>query len=257
MSLYPNTLFVGKVCICLDTIPSTQTYLKTLYAKSKPIEGTAILSYDQTNGYGQRNAAWMGEKGSNVALSIILYPNFLSYINAFYLSLAVAISVKKAVEQISGKSAYIKWPNDLMLDDRKVGGILIETSFQNSGIEKAYCGIGLNVNQTQFGDLKAKATSLLLSTGITYDLDEVSIKMMEWIEKYYLQLKAGKHKEILEEYNQSLHQKDEIVYLKRMDNNYFNAKLLRVNEEGRLELQMENNTQETFLHGEIQITYKN
>lgn len=256
MSLYPNTLFVGKVCICPGAVPSTQTYLKTLYAKSKPIEGTAILSYDQTDGYGQRNAPWIAEKGSNVALSIILYPNILSYINAFYLSMSVALSVKKAVEQITDKTAFIKWPNDLMLDDRKVSGILIETSLQNSGIEKAFCGIGLNVNQKDFPGLEEVATSLSVSNGKIYDLDKVSMTLMEWIEKYYLQLKAGKYKEILTEYNDSLHQLNNIITLKRRDDTYFNAKLLGVSEEGKLELELDDKTITSFLHGEVQITYK-
>lgn len=257
MSLYPNTLFVGKVCIFLDTVPSTQTYLKTLYAKSKPIEGTAILSYDQTNGYGQRNAPWIGEKGSNIALSLILYPNFLSYNKAFFLSMAIALSVKKAVDQCLHLTTHVKWPNDLMLNERKVAGILIETSLNNSAIEKAFCGIGINVNQQEFGELNHIATSMKIATGLNFELDEVSKVLMEWIEKYYFQLKAGRYTEVLQEYNDVLHRKGELIDLRKQNEGIFKAKLLGVTEEGKLELQLADGTISTFLHGEVQINYSN
>ena len=125
MTLIPNTLFVGKVCVKLDSVASTQTYLKNLYAKSKPIEGTAILSYNQTAGYGQRNNSWETQNGLNIALSLVLLPAFLNPDKQYYLSMAVALAVKKAVEELSQQKVKLKWPNDIMVGDRKISGILI------------------------------------------------------------------------------------------------------------------------------------
>lgn len=213
------------------------------------------MSYDQTNGYGQRNAPWIGEKDCNVSLSIIFYPNFLPSEMAFYLSMAIALAVKKAVEEIAKIPAYIKWPNDLMLNDRKVAGILIETSFQESWIEKAFCGIGLNVNQEEFGEIKELATSIKQVKQISFDLDEASLTLLEWVEKYYLQLKAGRYKEIRDDYNNALHRKGEMIELKRKDNSYFKAMVIGVTDDGRLEVQLENGESAKFIHGEIQITY--
>ena len=253
MTLIPNTLFVGKVCVKLDSVASTQTYLKNLYAKSKPIEGTAILSYNQTAGYGQRNNSWETQNGLNIALSLVLLPAFLNPDKQYYLSMAVALAVKKAVEELSQQKVKLKWPNDIMVGDRKISGILIESNLFNSRVEKSYVGIGLNVNQIDFGSLKSTATSLSNISGKEYDLDHVCIMIMEWVERYYLQIKAGRLKELFEEYDEALYKKNEYITLLHSDDMTSKVLLKGVEENGKILVMHENGDLRAYLHGEVQI----
>ena len=255
LTLIPNTLFVGKVCVKLDSVASTQTYLKNLYAKSKPIEGTAILSYNQTAGYGQRNNSWETQNGLNVALSLVLLPAFLNPDKQYYLSMAVALAVKKAVEELSQQKVKLKWPNDIMVGHRKISGILIESNVYNSRVEKSYVGIGLNVNQVDFGLLKNNATSLSNISGREYDLDQVSILLMEWVERYYLQIKAGRLTQIFEEYHEALYKRNEFITLQHSDGKTSIALLKGVEENGKLQVEHENSEVRSYLHGEVQINY--
>jgi len=253
--LYPNTLFVGKVCVHLDTVPSTQTYLKNLYAKSKPIEGTAILSYNQTAGYGQRNNLWEAQAGMNIALSLILLPVFLDPDKQFYLSMAVALAVKKTVEEFSQQKVKLKWPNDIMVGDRKISGILIESNMHKSRVEKSFVGIGLNVNQVDFGPLKYSATSISNISGKEYEPDSVSISLMQWVERYYLQLKAGRRSQISDEYHEVLYKKDEYITLQHADGRTSRVIIKGVNEQGKLLVEDKEGLAKAYLHGEVQIKY--
>lgn len=255
MILYPNTLFVGKVCEHLPTVASTQTYLRNLYTKSRPAEGTAILSYNQTGGYGQRNASWQARPEAGVAISLIFYPAFLTGSNQFLLSMAMALAVKTAVRNLTGKACLIKWPNDIMVDGKKVSGILIETHISEQNIEYAIVGIGLNVKQQDFGDLDGLAASLEQLTGNSYDMDRVSCTLMEWVEKYYLSLRGRRYDEIVRSYNESLYRKDQWVELYDRDNEVFPAMIRSVDDHGRLIVTIEDGTDAKFVHGSIRIKY--
>ena len=72
MNIFPNTLFVGKVCTYLNSVDSTQTYLKDMYANTAPTEGTVIMTYDQLSGYGQRESRWVGDKGKRLFIEWVI-----------------------------------------------------------------------------------------------------------------------------------------------------------------------------------------
>src|SRR6188474_1138078 len=142
--------------------------------QGEPQHGMAIFSHEQTAGKGQRGKNWASEKGSNIALSILLNPYPLSVPDQFKLSVCIAVSVWDLFSKYAGDETKIKWPNDLYWRDRKAGGILIENVIQSSPpvsdlvgrqlsvadtkkpIENkwqwAVIGIGININQTNFPD---------------------------------------------------------------------------------------------------------
>ncbi|MBL7782684.1 MAG: biotin--[acetyl-CoA-carboxylase] ligase [Saprospiraceae bacterium] len=196
----PNTLFIGKVYLRFDELPSTNDYAAELlaaghdlYTKSKPAEGTVIRADRQSAGRGQFGSRWESEAGKNLTFSVILYPTWLEVGAQFYLSMAVALGVHDALIEIcqNRPAVRIKWPNDLYLGSRKTGGILIQNTLTGNGIQSSIVGIGLNINQLQFGADLPNAVSLAAATGREHDPEKVLYLVLECLERRYLQLKAG------------------------------------------------------------------
>jgi len=172
----------------LDVVDSTNNYAANLLVQTKLVSGTAIMTHFQTGGRGQRGSDWVSEPGKNLLFSIVLNGHFINSENYFLLSKSVAIGINEALEELSGKTGFVKWPNDIYIDQKKIGGILIENQWKGSLLEVAIVGIGINVNQVSFDDLQG-VTSLSLLGSKNYDLRLVLTKVFEKIEFYYNMLK--------------------------------------------------------------------
>ncbi len=183
---------VGDRLLYLSTVESTNTLAMQL-AYERPEEGLVILTDSQTAGKGRRGRSWVDVPGCNVLMSILFRPLFPPHILVMITSLAVVDSIA----DICQVAAAIKWPNDVLIEDRKVAGILIETSHDSSGRMVAVAGIGVNVN----GSIKelAKHSSLQVPlTSIATTLEsacghivsrEVFIaRLLQYIEKSYFAL---------------------------------------------------------------------
>ena len=132
---------VGDRLLYLSTVESTNTLAMQL-AYERPEEGLVILTDSQTAGKGRRGRRWVDVPGCNVLMSILFRPLFPPHILVMITSLAVV----DTIADICQVSATIKWPNDVLIEDQKVAGILIETSHDSSGRMVAVAGIGVNVN---------------------------------------------------------------------------------------------------------------
>jgi BirA family transcriptional regulator, biotin operon repressor / biotin---[acetyl-CoA-carboxylase] ligase len=183
-----NTISIGKVFIEKDTCHSTNDECKLLLSKSKPPEGTAIITDCQTAGRGQYGNKWQSEAGKNIAISFIVYPNFLAADEQFYLSKIVSLACVKTCEETSQQEFRIKWPNDIYHHSQKVGGILIENQLSGSKLASSVLGIGLNVNQLQFENLPL-ATSLSEICQLEVDRTVLVKKLIENLDAYYLLLR--------------------------------------------------------------------
>jgi BirA family biotin operon repressor/biotin-[acetyl-CoA-carboxylase] ligase len=139
----------------------------------------------------------------------------------------------------------IKWPNDMLVDGKKIAGILIENAFKENSIASSIVGIGLNVNQTVFADLMGYATSVKLLTKKENDLEKVMQWIFEKFEKWYLILRSGKLSEIDESYLKHFYKLGESCLFAN-EKGQFKAKISGVNEIGLLVLEMEDNTQKAF-----------
>ena len=127
-----ETLFIGKNLLFLHDVESTNTYAMNLLRNVNVIEGTVIHTDNQTNGRGQRGALWTSNIAQNITSSIILKPTFLPIDNTFYLSKISALAVYDVLTDILPNSQYdtkIKWPNDILVNQQKIAGILIENNF--------------------------------------------------------------------------------------------------------------------------------
>jgi len=166
-------------------------------------EGTVIITDHQTKGRGQRGNSWLASPGENITMSLLLKPKFLEASRQYFLNMAVSLAVLKTVNDALGEDkGVIKWPNDILVRNRKVAGILIENGLVGKYLEYAIIGIGLNVNQTNFNEFQA--TSLGKNLGRRLQLEDVIGSLIENIEAFYLKLKAHMTSEIKEEYLKSL-----------------------------------------------------
>ncbi len=177
--------------ILLTTVTSTNDHALKLLERERPPEGTVVQALEQTGGRGMGGTRWSSERGKNLTLSVILYPVFLLPRQQFRLTQAIALAARDCVAQAApGAHATIKWPNDILLEGRKVAGILPESKISGSSIVASVVGIGLNVNQTAFPQGLERAVSLALSTGVAHDLETVLLALMEHIQRRYEQLKS-------------------------------------------------------------------
>ncbi len=245
---------MGKVFLNFDTLPSTNEYALDLLAKSKPSEGTVISALHQTAGRGQYGSRWDSEGGKAITLSVIFRPVFLNISRQFDLNIAVAL----AVHDILRKNApdvdlHVKWPNDIYIGHKKLGGILIQNAISNKKIASSVVGIGLNINQKEFPPELPNPTSLLLSIGREYDRDTLIQDLCKSLEARYLQLKAGKIEALKNDYYQALYNFQIPAKYERANGQQFVGIITGVSPEGRLCVLNERGVKEYFGLKEIKM----
>ena len=168
--------------IKLDAIDSTNEFLKGLSAQQDLENFTVVTAENQTKGKGQRGAVWNSEVGKNLIMSVLVR-DFLTDINAiFNLNIAFSLAVIAALKKKNIPDLSIKWPNDILSANKKIGGILIENSIKSDAAILSIVGLGLNVNQTNFEGLP-KASSLSIIIGQNLDKEELLSEIMANLEK--------------------------------------------------------------------------
>ena len=181
------TIFIGQYCIKLDKVDSTNSHLTQLCSEKNIPEGAVVITQQQEQGRGQRGTNWQSEAGKNITLSILLKPTFLKPEEQFALSKTISLGVLDFISSIY--LSKIKWPNDIYIDDKKVGGILIENSVSGNSISHSIIGIGINMNQEKFSEELPNPTSLKLISGKEFNLEDCLEQLCSTIEKRYLQLR--------------------------------------------------------------------
>lgn len=248
-----NTLFIAQNRIHLSETASTNNYASELLRRRKVPEGTVITAGRQTEGRGQRGKQWQSEPGKNLLMSCILYPSFLRMADRFLLNKAVALTVLQASQEIQPDLPLaIKWPNDILAGNRKLSGILIENTISGSQIVSCVAGIGINVNQRDFPEGLGKPVSFIRLSGKETGIDTVLEILCKQLESHYLQLKAGKYRQLEQAYSAALWKKNESVNF-RVNGEEFAAELLDVDQEGRLLILPAGKSEiKAFHHGELE-----
>jgi len=195
-------MIIGDHLIELDTVESTNKTAAELIGLSKAVHGTVILAREQTAGRGQRGRVWHTEPGLDLAMSLVLAPSTLSAEDQFGLSKMAALAVYDTIRALVSGEVRIKWPNDVLVERRKLAGILIECDLAGDRVRTAVVGIGLNVNSSAFDEGLA-ASSLHLETGLVMDLKEVQVQLMAALQRRYAQWEAGS-RELDEAYSHAL-----------------------------------------------------
>jgi BirA family biotin operon repressor/biotin-[acetyl-CoA-carboxylase] ligase len=227
MSLQP------KNWIILDSVDSTNNYAMALIQRGDKNRKNPVFSMQQTVGKGRRGKHWESEKGSNIILSIPLQMQWLPLTQQFRLSVAISLGVFDLISKYIFKNVFIKWPNDLFVDDKKAGGILIENIIKGSSWQWAVVGIGLNINQENFEAYDPGATSFKKITGENYDVLQLANELYEFLKIRIEELKNGHFETMLDEYNDHLFAKNRSVKLQKQ-NIIFETKITGVSSSGQL-----------------------
>ena len=201
-------------------------------------EGTVIVTDHQTAGRGQRGNTWEASVGENLTFSVILKPNFLRASDQFQLNVAVSLGVFDFLSEFIDEGLTVKWSNDIYYENQKMGGILIENSLQGYYIGHSVMGIGLNINQTQFGNFRATSLRNITQNPQKYDLSELLKKLLEYLEKNYLKIKNNDYESLKMRYLANLFRFQEYHYF-RKNGQQFLGQVVGIDETGRLGIETE------------------
>ncbi|WP_080057065.1 biotin--[acetyl-CoA-carboxylase] ligase [Spirosoma aerolatum] len=231
--IYPKTLFLGQIIQYLPSCQSTNDEASALIAHADPSEGTLVITDNQTAGRGQRGNQWEAKTGQNLTVSAILRPTFLSASEQFWLNIALSLGIYDTLHPLIGDSLRIKWPNDIYVGNQKLGGILIENILHGYNIEWSIVGMGLNINQTEFG--YTTATSLQLQSPLpnAYDLPGILSRLCETLEQRYIQLRSGQRDSLKINYLQILYRYQE-EHSFESEGQLFRGTIVGVDTTGRL-----------------------
>ncbi len=181
-----HTQFLGKKLIILDEIDSTQRYVKEK-ANELP-NGTVVVAKNQTAGKGTKGRVWYAEKDKNLTFSLLLKPN-CALKNIENLTVMIAEIIVDMIKEMYGYDLTIKHPNDIILNNKKMGGILTESIISRERVKQIIVGIGLDINQDKFDDdLESIATSLKKEYGKEFDKYEILINFLNKFEKKYISI---------------------------------------------------------------------
>jgi BirA family biotin operon repressor/biotin-[acetyl-CoA-carboxylase] ligase len=249
--IFANTVFIGKQIISLPSCHSTNDLMAQMSAKKQLYEGAIIVTKHQIKGKGQRGNQWNSPKGKNLTFSIFLKPQFLKPAQQFELNRMVSLALSDVVKNLEDQlKVFVKWPNDLILNRKKVAGILIENSINKNGISESIIGIGLNVNQTE--DLLPTATSLAAQFEREFDLEKILLDVVQRLEHYYLILRSGDFRVIHELYENKLYLRDKVAYYEDSTGK-FNGIIRKVDPDGVLEIEDESGIYKKYHFKEVRL----
>lgn len=241
--------------IHLNETDSTNRYLQQLCQEAgnnKVEEFTTVCADYQTAGKGQRGNSWEAAKGANLLFSFVCYPTFVPIRQQFVLSQLISLGIKETLDEYCSDIS-IKWPNDIYWKEKKICGILIENDLQGNSIGRCISGIGLNINQEVFLSDAPNPISLKQITGEHYQRETILEKVMQRIEQSYQKLKedSAYASELATRYAASLFRREGLHCYQDKDG-LFNARLVRVEADGRFVLMDEANQKRSYLFKEVQ-----
>ena len=192
---------IGLQKIILSDVNSTNNFAAKLLKEGITDHGSVIMAENQSDGRGQHDSIWQSAPKLNLLLSIILLPEQMNIRNPIHLNWFISISIIDFFIK-KGIKAEIKWPNDILINGKKIAGVLIENKYAGSKLRNSIVGIGINVNQMSFDSILA--TSMKLEQGIEFDINDL-------LEEFLLCVKSKE--EWMYSKNQDVLQKEYLNYL--------------------------------------------
>ena len=248
-----NFLTTNMNIIKLNAIDSTNAFLKNL-ANTKPIENfTIVVAEQQTNGKGQRGAEWLSERGKNLTFSVLCGFKW-NEISLFTVNVIVALSIVKGLKKFTDLTFKIKWPNDILAENKKIAGVLIENSFKGQHEIQTIIGIGINVNQGNF-DLLPQASSLFLLANKDFDKDALLAEIVNELKSNLEAVKLQGEDCFWNEYHEILYKKDKVSTFEDLQNKRFVGKILEVTRDGKLRVVLDNEIVAVYDLKEIKMLY--
>ena len=225
--------------IPLESVTSTNSYLKELAQKQVLEEGAVVVTGNQTAGRGQRGNSWESEAGKNITCSMLLYPSFLPVQRFFLLSEAISLGVKETLDAYV-HGITVKWPNDVYYQERKIAGILIENELTGNKYTLSVAGIGLNINQEYFLSDAPNPVSLKQITGVVYNTETILKELVQNIMYRYERLKSNDITSLTRMYHEALYRKAGFHRYEDSER-IFSARISHVSDDGLLHLVTDRN----------------
>lgn len=239
--------------IKLDAIDSTNEFLKGISTQPDLENFTVVTAENQTKGKGQMGAVWNSQAGKNLIMSVLV-KDFLKDINEiFNLNIAVSLAVITALKKNNIPDLSIKWPNDILSANKKIGGILIENSIKSDGTILSIVGLGLNVNQTNFEGLP-KASSLAVVTGKEFNKEELLFEIIANLEVNVAESKLNPAS-LRQQFVDLLYKKDILMPFTNQKEEKFMGIIQGISPVGRLQVLLEDDSVAEFDIKEIQMLY--
>ena len=254
-----TTKYIGKKVAYYNEVDSTNVIAKQL-GKKPGSHGTLVLAEQQNAGRGRLGRNWSSPKGDGIWMSLILQPD-IRIEHAPMLTLVTALAVNQGIRKVTGLNSFIKWPNDIVINGKKVCGILTEMSTVNEKLECIVIGIGINANRDFFSEeLKVTATSLKLESDKEIERTSLVAAIMLSFESYYdIFAKEENLKELIHDYNKMLINRNRQVKIIGSNLEYIGL-ALGINETGALLVQTEETIMgekktviKTIMSGEVSV----
>lgn len=184
-----RTKFIGQNILYYPVTTSTMDVAKEV-VQDGATEGTAVVADEQTLGRGRLGRRWLSPPGTSILLSMVLYPNLAQLSR---LNMVAAVAISQAIEKATGLKPVIKWPNDVLINGKKISGVLIESEVRGDDVNSAVVGIGVNINldPSTLPEVAATATSLKVELGKEVPRLEVLQSLLREFESLYLALRKG------------------------------------------------------------------
>lgn len=217
----------------IDSCESTNKLASEILLSDKKInENTIVYTFNQLSGKGIYNSKWFSDKDKNLSFSIISFPK-LNIEKHFVLSMLISLGIVEYLEKSHYINANVKWPNDILVNDKKICGILIENNLSKNKIESSIIGIGININQIEFPNFLPNPTSLSLEKKAVFNLNveleslcRILINKISLINNFVVSDLKNNYLKNLFRFNIfSKYKKDEEIFL---------AKIIDVNTDGAL-----------------------
>jgi BirA family biotin operon repressor/biotin-[acetyl-CoA-carboxylase] ligase len=239
--------------IKLDAIDSTNDFLKQL-AKEKWLENyTAVMAFEQTKGRGQMGSEWVSEPGKNLTVSVLVKDVPAEMVSIYDFNVAVALAAIALLKWNGIEKVNVKWPNDIMAEQKKVGGILIENTLKSDGTFTAVVGFGLNLNQTDFEQLP-QANSLTNITQQVYDVEAMAKDFIKVL-KVHLILFPERAEEAWMRYDELLFKRGKPAAFEFANGTRFMGIIQKVTREGKLAVLLNDDSVVYYDLKEVKLLY--
>lgn len=246
-----KTSEIGKEILVFEEVESTNSIAYELLKQGYP-SGTVVISDRQTKGKGRLGRQWISPPGKNLYMSFALRPNITPKY-ATLITLTSVVACTTALRRYTEIPVLIKWPNDMLVDHKKVGGILTEMKIEGEKIKAAVIGIGVNINMAEDDipeEIKDIATSLRIYKGEEFPRHVLAAEIIKEFDKWYQLLEKRNRKTIIDRWMQLSGTIGNQVKIVLTDREII-ALAEGIDEEGRLIVKLEDGTYEKISAGDV------
>ena len=249
LSRLGETKVVGRDIQVFEQTTSTNDVVEKL-ARDGVREGAVVFAESQTKGRGRLGRVWMSPTRKGLWFSVLLRPNVHPQ-ETTQLTVISATALRRAIKTVTGLSAEIKWPNDILFGGKKAAGILTEMSAEMDRVRHVILGIGVDVNQDAFpAELRAVATSLKMATGKDISRAELAVEIMRELDFDYARIHAGKFAEVADEWEAACVTIGKNVTVHVGDRN-FRGRAESLDDDGALLIRTEHGHLERIIGGDV------